>query len=357
MHKCNREECPTLNVKGPKLKCAKCKNECFLKCYGFDKAEKVDGSETVQFNLPGGAVMYAYVQTIAFVCCESYVSSTELKSVMPKLNKQRAPSKTRATNNETAESFISNELATIKSLLTTIRNTTDANAADLEDIKSNTNELNVNIKTLGNSMRNETPRVQRLATSSFAEKLKSNARTPVSQKRYNRDMTEFPGLNERARLKVPTPKKGTRAITIGKPVVQRQPKPTFDKAVWVSGLNSETTTEEMINYVLSNTSIEYKSQLDCHKLVKKDADLSKLSFVSFKISVNNDHFDILMNPDIWPNYVAVREFRQLTTFGDFITKVNTPDQTPNNEKKQRTDGKNDIVQPSMPVVEKITIDE
>lgn len=56
--------------------------------------------------------------------------------------------------------------------------------------------------------------------------------------------------------------------------------------------------------------------------MKKDADIEKLSFVSFKIDVAPEVFDILMDPENWPRNKQIREFVKLTppkpSLNDFL---------------------------------------
>lgn len=51
-----------------------------------------------------------------------------------------------------------------------------------------------------------------------------------------------------------------------------------------------------------------RQQFNCRQLVKKDADITTMQFVSFKIDVNEDLFELMSDPEIWPKYILVREF-------------------------------------------------
>lgn len=341
MHKCSRDDCPPNVIKGPKIKCSKCNNECFMKCFGLEKAEKIEGNETIKIALPNGAAAFVYLTQVAFVCCSDGVAAPEQKNFMPKMIKQRATSRSRQPNETTDK--ITSDISMIKTMLSSIRNATDKNAADLLDIKGNTNEIIDSIKTQNkpnideNRMKPPTP--------SFTDILRINAPTPKSSKRLRRQVSE--NQADKSTQKLPTPKKGTRDITIGKQIVLRQPKPIFDKAIWVSGLHSETTVDEINDFLLSNTEIIDNSQFQCHKLVKKDADLTKLSFVSFKISTNNELFEHLMDPSIWPKSISVREFKLKPVFGDFLPAQGTPYQRESQrEKKQRLTEKNEQQTPT-----------
>lgn len=112
---------------------------------------------------------------------------------------------------------------------------------------------------------------------------------------------------------------GTKKNFAGLSVVQkpqRAEKPSFEKAVWVSRFQNDMTTEGIIDYIATN--IETKDRFNVHKLVKKDRDVSTLKFISFKIQVSERDFDVVMDPDVWPEEVMIREFHQSQTLGDFF---------------------------------------
>lgn len=115
----------------------------------------------------------------------------------------------------------------------------------------------------------------------------------------------------------PKPKVGTSGDVIGHsmpaivapPLMQGgQTRPKFDRSLWVSRFHIETTTDQILDYVMSKTGCDDRSKFYCKKLVKRDADLTTLRFISFKIDVLEEFFDGLSDPSIWPNYVLVREF-------------------------------------------------
>lgn len=148
---------------------------------------------------------------------------------------------------------------------------------------------------------------------------------------------------------LPKPVHGTRDINIGpppaaKPSAAPKPKndkPKFEKSVWISKLDPSVSVDMMNEFILANTELTEKTQFNVHKLVKKDADISELSNVSFKIDVNEQHFDMLLNPEMWPMYVAVREFIQVkpVQLGAFIHEALDPLQSSN--KQRKTVSKND----------------
>lgn len=343
-HKCDREQCAPINVNGPKTKCAKCKNVCFLKCFGMDSAEKIDNNETMKIKASDGSIVYAFVAHLAFVCCNDTLSSTEQKSAM-KIQSTRATSKTRQQKTtEMNEATIAKELFDIKTALATIKNSTDANSNDLNEIKSMSRELNEKIKKneVLNIVENSSTSQPCETTPSFSNVVRNQWKTQTA-KRKIRQLNDEKITNNK--VKMPTPKVGTRDIQIGRQITPRKVrdlKPKFDRAVWVSGLHRDTSVEEMSDIITENTDIKDKSLFECHKLVKKDADISKLTYVSFKISINSEYLDHLLDPDTWPNTISVREFLQKPTLGDYMPFLNTPrSQTAQRNKVQKTEQKNE----------------
>lgn len=113
-------------------------------------------------------------------------------------------------------------------------------------------------------------------------------------------------------VKFPTPKQGRKDVQIGRPVVERQITPRnvdpMSKSIWISRFHPDTTTEELESYVVEHTAAKDKMKFKCTKLVKKDADITKMSYVSFKIDATPEVYDILIDPENWPNNKQIREF-------------------------------------------------
>lgn len=368
-HKCNREDCLPNNINGPKVKCVKCNSQCYLKCFGFEIAEgknEKNEYETVKLNLNGSA-MYVFSSQIAFVCCDDSLSSTERKKVL-KMPSTRSNSRTRQTLNDNNNELIVNELNNVKQLLSSIESKVTGNSNELNDVKSISKETNLTVIKIDKAVNlnnngmiiethqnnNDLIEINDMSTPkskpSFAQILKQNT---LNRSRKNTPKIRKPSMNnpsKRPRIEKPskpTEKKGTRNIIIGlpvEPIITKKPKeskPLFDKAVRVSGLHRDTTIDDMTQYILNNTNLLDKSQFEIHKLVKKDADISLFSFVSFKVSVNNEHFDHLMDPDTWPSGNTVREFLLTPTLGDFIMPLFNDKQQ--EQQKQQSNEKNEEI--------------
>lgn len=347
-HKCNRDDCSRENVNGPKIKCAKCNNLCYLQCFGFEKCATMENIDVIRYSLPNGGAIHTFLPHIAFVCCDTSITTTELKAKLKLPPKARGTSQTRQAKQPAENALILNEIAEIKDKITKMNDTTEKNSIELSGIKTTVNENNVLCKSLENKANVSSTAAhnnQFAKTPTFARIAAENRRLVTPKRKLDSD-------NKPKQLieKLPKPVSGTRDINIGpKPVTKEKSnasttqntKPKFEKSMWVSGLAPATSNEEMIDFVLKSSGINDQNQFNCHKLVKKDADIDQLSYISFKIDVNEQLFEQLMNPDIWPNYVRIREFIQAkpVILGEFLDAAKA---TPS--KQQRIDSKNDEAQ-------------
>lgn len=131
----------------------------------------------------------------------------------------------------------------------------------------------------------------------------------------------------------PKPKVGTKKsntnLSIVKPV--EKPKPTekksFSRAIWISRFKPTTEQSEIVDYILAEIPVNDKEKFNVHKLVKKGADLTTMKFISFKIEVNDEEYNILNDTDMWPENVMVRPFIENQTLGNFLPSLNRKSET------------------------------
>lgn len=102
------------------------------------------------------------------------------------------------------------------------------------------------------------------------------------------------------------------------------------KWVFVSQLHPSTTDQSFGDYVKKRLNDQDNSlKIQAFALVPKDRDRSELNFISFKLNIPESSFDAVLNPDIWPKGVIVREFindqRRRRQTGHFLTKTPTVD--------------------------------
>lgn len=142
-------------------------------------------------------------------------------------------------------------------------------------------------------------------------------------------------------MKFPSPKQGTKEVQIGQPVVERERIPRsvnpLSKSIWISRFHPETKPEEIENYIVNHTDAKDKTKFKCTMLVKKDADISKMSFVSYKIDTTPEVYDILIDPENWPNNKHIREFVKIAP-----TKLKMSDFAPPNKTSSNVIEPNEI---------------
>lgn len=281
-----------------------------MKCFGFEKGPTIETNETVKKVLNDGTIVVMFMSGMAFVCCESTVASTEVRAAM------KLPVKRDSSSKGKGDTIIASEINNIKELLQSIKNATDANTAEIAEIKSLSTKTNANVEKVNEHNVAITSNTQTNAPAmKYVNEFRSRAlargsNTPTSSKR-KRD--ESSHRVNRENVKFPTPKVGTKTNVGGLSVVPKrdrknEDKIQFPKALCVSRLNPTTEEDNVIEYITSNTPVTDKSKMKVHKMVKKGADLSVMNYVSFKVELNESDFDILKDESHWPEHVTVREF-------------------------------------------------
>lgn len=304
-HKCGTE-CP---AQGPKVTCVKCKKKCNLVCFGYEKCNVIEGNETVMKKFPDGTVSVTFLSCMIFSCCSNDISSSEVRATL-KFPLKRDTSKRRSSNAN--ENTISNEIKSMKDLLQSIKDATDANTAEIAEIKSMSTKNEANVKKI-TEQKEQTPNIG--AAMNYAAAYRSSAlsraanQTPTSASK--RERTNSPISRK---MELPAPKIGTKPSVNGLLVVpklnrNKDDKPKFEKALFVSRLDPTTTCEQMVNYIKVHTPVKDENRFHVHRMVKKDADVTALRFVSFKIELNVDDLDVLDDESLWPDGSIVREFK------------------------------------------------
>lgn len=334
-HSCDREKCPPTYVSGPKSNCFLCKKLCYFQCYGLISGVSLNYymNLSTETNADKPFTPMSNIQFICSACVTTVNSGTQMPAV-----ESASGGSGRNTPNSSSKvtmKSIMTELSKMQGLMENVQATACENNKKLNTIDAATNEIRLNAQAIlkKTDMPNQIPQVHQpnlfsplllshgvQSKSSYSAALRTNT-TPINTPKRRRDE------NESMRpTNVPKPKVGTRVNAIGLSVVRLPtPKPRneirkFEKAIWISRLNPSTTPEEILEYISANTAVTDVSKLNCHKLVKKDRDLSTLSFVSFKIEMNTDDFNILCDPSVWHEGVMVREFLEVRnrTLGAFL---------------------------------------
>lgn len=79
----------------------------------------------------------------------------------------------------------------------------------------------------------------------------------------------------------------------------------FNQEVYVSRLPTVTTCDDVKNYILRKSSIDMR-KVKIHRLTKKHQDISKLTFISFKIETDDVIAKQLLDTEFWPRHVLVK---------------------------------------------------
>lgn len=244
------------------------------------------------------------------ICCADDIAATEVRASL-KLPLKREPSKGKTSN----DTIIASEINTIK-------DATDVNTAEIVEIKAMTAKTEAVVqkateRSATPNQLNATPKAGQAMKYHQAFRNRATAAAAASAKstpKRKRSVSPEPHCQRQRQQKFPTPKVGTKPNANGltaarKP--ERIDKPSFERALFVSGLDPATTNEQLSDYIVENTSVIDKTKFNVHKMVKKDADVSSLKFVSSKVAMNVDELDVLDNKELWPEGVRVREFQQV----------------------------------------------
>lgn len=130
------------------MKCAKCNNLCYLRCFGIEKSENINEKfEIVSIKVAENGVMYAIMPCTVFVCCEP-LRPDELKTKLKIPAANRGNSKTRQTkttetNSNVDNSAVLSDSSEIKSMISKLQSKTDGIHEDTQCIVSKSIESNI----------------------------------------------------------------------------------------------------------------------------------------------------------------------------------------------------------------------
>lgn len=109
----------------------------------------------------------------------------------------------------------------------------------------------------------------------------------------------------------------------------------LDQEIYVSKLPISTTCEDIREYISHQMPVN-ATNMKIHRLTKKNQDISKLSFISFKIETNEEFANQLIKPEFWPNRIIVnwwkRKVNQISSLNvnanHFLSRATTNNQKP-----------------------------
>lgn len=307
-HVCDRDSCPTANVTGPKTSCIKCKKVCYLLCYGAERSS----TGMLRFKLQKDLTIYvetANAQVACGVCVLEGNVAIQTKIQLSQKTETKESGEDDVTNAQLMEA--------IKTGFMDLKEHINVNVEkNQSDVKQCINEISETVKkasTVTEPLNGSSNRP--LYSSVLRSKRKIVFATPASIKRKRTDengngqTSDDRGTTEQLKTAVPKPMLGRSAAVIGqKPKAMERRLNGFEKSLRVGGLDPSVTVDVLCDYIVKNTSLTDKSKFRCTMLVKRGQNLSELSYVSAKVDVSPEDYDLLTNMDLWPNYVTVREF-------------------------------------------------
>lgn len=107
---------------------------------------------------------------------------------------------------------------------------------------------------------------------------------------------------------------GTRLVENFPKAVETIPKPADKFWIYLSRIASYVTEDE-IKALVEECLPDSKPVV--RKLVKKDADLKSLAFISFKVGIDEQFCDRALDPAIWPTGIFFRAFEERRVVKDF----------------------------------------
>lgn len=322
-HICNRNTCSTKAVGGPKMNCVECDKECFLLCYGFEKC----GVNAVKLPLLHGACIGLDPNLMSFTCakCDNVLIDDAVSNKMEQMANKLIPT---LNSRETQTKYpspsmirMADDLADLKSIVCEMKRKMDEPRAKIDLLS------NVATTTSGSQNYSSSSSKGKI---SYADIL--NADRLIRTPKRNKESMIAANLTEKQKLLRPPSKVGTRADTDSLVVVANV-LPKLSKSIYVSRVSTSVTQDKMVSFIEKHSDMKKNTDFKCSLLVKKGADLSLLTFVSFKIDVTVDHFDRLMQENFWPKGIQIRPFvpkeRKSVNLGDFLNSSGNESHHPN----------------------------
>jgi hypothetical protein len=143
-----------------------------------------------------------------------------------------------------------------------------------------------------------------LKATTFSGLFSKDDATPRGSKRLNgtNDNVETPKIKrKRSEAKIDTPAVIMGTGDIESDLIAVQPL----KWLYVSMLHPETTEDSIVK-LLGKKLNKTENDFTCVKLVPKN--IPTLTFISFKVGMSEELFEKSIDPTVWPNGVAIREF-------------------------------------------------
>lgn len=163
-------------------------------------------------------------------------------------------------------------------------------------------------------------------TASLNEKVQSNSTTGLNQAR-----PVWPSVKRSREIAArETPRSrpmasligGTKSVEKQNLIVPTVAKPPEKFWIYVSRIARHVTEKDVAELV--KECLQTEQPVDVRKLVRRDADLSQLAFISFKVGVDINLKENALDPSIWPKGIFFREFENIRSERDFWGPSKTP---------------------------------
>lgn len=264
------------------------------------------------------------------------------------------------------EQKIDKNTESVKSLKTSVdsmSSTITVNNTVFDDlIKKNTNSNDLIIKKLDDNVKkmSYSAVVGKGVNSQIVKSMPEDENTP----RGNPKMEEIPDTSDpiKTALKNRQLSAGTFQASdhkLGKAVVINQPRPNkyiaprrpkLSKSIYVSRIDSSVKVEDIAGHIKERIPEIKDDEFSLRLLVKKDQQMDKLTFVSFRLLCTESRYEVLISPSLWPAHVMIGDFLQKPSekgsiFGDFLVPASeksndTVDLTNDNNETESNNSKN-----------------
>lgn len=140
--------------------------------------------------------------------------------------------------------------------------------------------------------------------------------------------------------------------TSASPVNSPSIKQIVFRPLHVSPFLPETTPESIIDHLNKYDFIrDFLGDIKCTKLVSQKRSLTSLHFVSFKLDIPQQHFEIVADSNIWPVDIEVKEFELRTCKNNAFTnsfkmQKNERSFAPTNRLRHKLSPKGNVRQPT-----------
>lgn len=306
---CSRDDCPVGHThKDYTTKCGKCGNVLHLMCIGINR-------KTAE------VIFHPNIRLFCNKCAKNGAEKSSKVSSKQMIETSTAYSSPQSTNSSATNVLSTAKMDSMIKLLNQVHNVvTDTNAklvahvassqtyADtlkqVKELSANTNEKLVEAKKNSKSFSS-------VVSSKPKEFPPLNAQTPKRRRENDTPVKKFPDRKLIA---------GTGADQshgLGGTVVSSKPKRAraspspyerLNKFIYVSRLQTDVTAEKVTEYIRSKMPEMNDADISLRLLVKKDTNLSELTFVSFRLACTEAHYEQLMDPSFWPAHVMIGEF-------------------------------------------------